>query len=330
MKLDWRLVMIMVLSLGLMVGCTSDDDEEIVPVGTFDDVSTYMQDNGLDLPAMLTDWVIPASSVIDTNDYQTVPDYTVLDIRDAATFAAGHIDGAINTSLGDILTVVEANAAGTSGYLIVCVTGQTAGHATMALRLMGYEAKVLKFGMCGWNEHFATNWNANAGHENGNKITDNANWVYTAAPAVETYEYPDWESVNTDGAAILVERVEAAIVDGFMTAGATTVLGAPENYQILNYWVEADYLTFGHFDGAYQLNPISLAGDEITAIDPGNESAVYCYTGQTSSMVTFWLNVLGYDASSILYGVNTLNYDPLAAAGKPNWHGAADYNWVEG
>jgi len=324
MKLDWRLVLVLVMSLGLMVGCTDDDEEEIVPVGTFADVSTYMTDNGLDLPAMLIDWVIPASSVVNEAD-GTVPDYTVLDIRGASDFALGHIAGSINTTLGGILTAAEGNAAGTSGYLVVCVTGQTAGHAVMALRLMGYEAKVLKFGFSGWNTAFEGPW---AG-ATGNRGVGHANWVTTADPGRGSYDYPAWESTTTEGAALLTERVETMLDGGFKAilghTDATSVLEAPANYQVFNFWTMDEYTTFGHFDGAVQLNPISIADDEISAIDPDMQGAMYCFTGQTSSMVTAWLNVLGYDMSSILFGVNALNYDELYAAEKPTWHGAADY-----
>jgi len=327
MKLDWRLVLVLVLSLGLMVGCTTE--EEDVPVGTFADVSTYMTDNGLDLPALLIDWVIPASSVVDTND-GSVPDYTVLDIRSASDFAAGHIVDAVNTTLGDILTAAEGNAAGTNGYLVVCVTGQTAGHAVMALRLMGYEAKVLKFGFSGWNTNFEGPW-ANG---IGDNAVGHANWVTTADPGRGSYDHPAWESETTDGAALLVERVEAMLAGGFKVilghTDATSVLEAPANYQIFNFWTMDEYLAYGHFDGAVQLKPISLADDEIAAINPDMPGAMYCFTGQTSSMVTAWLNVLGYDMNSIKFGVNALNYTVLHDAGKPNWHGAGNYMYVEG
>ena len=331
MKLDWRLVLVMVLALGLMVGCTKDEDDP--EVGTFSDLSTYMQENGLDLPAMVgAGWVQAASAIVDTNDY-TIPGYTILDIRGADDFAAGHIAGAINTTLADILTAADANAAGANGYLVVCYTGQTAGQGAMALKLLGHTSTVLKWGMCGWNETFAGSWNSNAGHDNGNNAAGNANWVTTAAPTLLTYDDPAWETETLDPAAILVERVEATIAGGFKKVnghGEGSVMAAPSNYQIVNFWPATDFVTFGHFDGALQMQPISLADDVTKAIDPSMETAIYCYTGQTSSMATFWLNVLGYDAVSILFGVNTLNYDELYDAGKPTWHGAENFGYVEG
>ncbi len=329
MKLDWRLVMVLVVSLGLMVGCETDEEDPVV--GTFSDLSTYMQDNGLDLPAQIASgWVKPASEVVDLDTY-TIPGYTVLDIRQTADYNAGHIDGAIDASLGNILADAEANPAGANGYLIVCYSGQSAGHASMALRLMGYTSTVLKWGMSGWNSDFAGSWNNNAGHENGNNAAGHASWVTTAAPALQSYDYPDWESETTDGAALLVERIELALANGFQGVagyGASGVLENLANYQIINFWGADDYLAFGHYDGAYQMQPISLAGDEVSAIDPDMVTALYCYTGQTSSTSTFWLNVLGYDVKSIEFGVNTLNYDGLYDADKPNWHGPEEYEYV--
>lgn len=96
----------------------------------------------------------------------------------------------------------------------------------------------------------------------------------------------------------------------------------------MNFWTETDYLAYGHFEGAHQIKPIALAN--VDAFDPATESLVYCYTGQTSSMATAWLNVLGLNAKSILFGVNRLNYDGLSADSKPTYHGAENYGYKTG
>ena len=83
---------------------------------------------------------------------------------------------------------------------------------------------------------------------------------------------------------------------------------------------------FGHFSGAYNLPTIALAGDLIKAFDPAKEELVYCYTGQTSSIATFWLNVLGYKTKGIGFGANRLVYDQLKASKKATYPGAK--NWA--
>ncbi len=73
---------------------------------------------------------------------------TVVDIRKAEDFAAGHIAGAINIPFGADMDFSELP----SGKLIVaCYSGQTAGQTTAVLRMMGHDAVSLHFGMAvGW------------------------------------------------------------------------------------------------------------------------------------------------------------------------------------
>ena len=298
--------------------------DETTTVSAYETLKTYMEENSLDLPDLLVDWVKPADVLVDTTDY-SIPSYYVIDIREAADFGAGHIKDAVNSTLADILT--EAGNAAGKPILVVCYTGQTAAHAVMALRLSGYsDAVVLKFGMCGWHDDFAGSWLSNSGHDNGNTAIGSANWNSETAPALGSFDAPEWTSSSTDGAEILAERVATTISGGFLGVASADVLANPDNYQIINYWAEADYLTFGHFNGAFQLSPINFTN--VDAFDFNSTSLVYCYTGQTSSMATFWLNTLGYNVKSIKFGANSLVYDLLSAAGKPNYHGTLGYAYV--
>ncbi|OQX79373.1 MAG: hypothetical protein B6D61_03700 [Bacteroidetes bacterium 4484_249] len=322
------LMIILIVPALVLSSCkkTEDTDEPEVKKGNYADLKTYMVANGFDLTDVLVDgWVKPASAVVDTNTY-TIPDWYVMDIRPAGDFADGHIDGAVNVELKNVVTQA-ANADG-KPILVVCMTGQTAGHAVMALRLSGYtNAAVLKFGMAGWNPQFEGAWQNSI----GNTAEDHASeWDTDAPPAHETFATPSWETTATEGAAILAERVNLMLNNGFMKIASDDIWGNQGSYQIHNFWTEADFTTFGHFSTAYQLKPISLQGDEVSAIDSEGTTLVYCFTGQTSSMVTAWLNVLGYDAKSILFGVNRLNYDDLEDAGKPHWHGPENYDFVTG
>jgi rhodanese-related sulfurtransferase len=183
--------------------------------------------------------------------------------------------------------------------------------------------------MAGWNPTFKGPWVANSGVEvpaNGNIAVGSPNWVTTAAPATGSFAEPVWTSTSTDGAAILKERVQAVLNAGFSPVAAADVLAAPANYQIVNYWTSADYTKYGHFTGAYNVPTIALAGDLIKAFDPSTQELVYCYTGQTSSIATFWLNVLGYNTKGISFGANKLVYTELKAGGAPVYKGAK--NWA--
>jgi len=68
----------------------------------------------------------------------------------------------------------------------------------------------------------------------------------------------------------------------------------------------------------------------IKAFPTSDEFQVYCYTGQTSSFTTAWLQVLGYNAKSITYGVNSLSWTALDQTDPPLggvWHHSFEYEY---
>ncbi|HLN52834.1 MAG TPA: rhodanese-like domain-containing protein [Lentimicrobium sp.] len=312
----------------MMSSCKKDEPDA---VNAYTTLKTYMIENSLDLPDLAKNWIIDPKSttmggVIDSLS-GTIPTHYVFDIRSAADYAAGHIKNAINVPLKDVVTTA-ANYTD-KPICVVCYTGQTAGQAVMALRLSGFaNAVVLKWGMAGWNGNFKAPWVSNSGavdQANGNIAVGNTNWITTASPALGSFAEPVWTSTATDGAAILKERVQSVLNAGFTPASAADVLANPSTYQIFNYWPVEDYTTFGHYSGAYDLPVIALAGDLVKAFDPSKEALIYCYTGQTSSIAAFWMNVLGYKTNGIGFGANKLVYDQLKAAGKPVFKGSK--NW---
>lgn len=237
----------------------------------------------------------------------------IIDIRSADDFAAGHIANAVNVAAGDVLTHVEgADLTGKDEIIIVCYTGQTAGWVTCLLRMAGYDnAYSMKFGMCSWHQDFAGKWNSNTSNMYATQFT--ADVTEKGAPG----DLPVLNTGFKTGAEILDARLDVIFAEGFGASKVTSaeVFGALENYYILNYWPEADYLDPGHIPGAVQYTPkasISLAAD-LKTLPADKKIAVYCYTGQTSANLTAYLRLIGYDAKSILFGTNGMIYNIMAA-----------------
>jgi rhodanese-related sulfurtransferase len=284
----------------------------------------------MDLDTLLKNWIVDAKTTvqggfIDTADY-SIPSKHVFDLRSATDFANGHIKGAINVTLANVVTKAKELST-TKPILVVCYTGQTAGQAVMALRLSGFKtAQVLKWGMACWNPQFSAVWtNAQA-----NIADANPNWVTSAPPVFNNYGYPSWTSNTSDPASLLAERVNATLAGGLKTVSAATVLATPANYDIVNYWPLGDYTSIGHFTGAFQQEVITIHGNEIAHFNPAKETILYCYTGQTSSMATFYLNMLGYNTKGVSFGVNALKYDALKAANKPVFKTPNNFPFVTG
>lgn len=269
-------------------GCK--ETETTSDLGNYEVLTSYLKSSSLDISTVTNGFVMGAPA--DGN----VSAKWVMDIRSATDFAAGHIDGAHNVAFKDILTAAKT---ADKPILVVCYTGQTACYATSLLRLYGFpDAQALKWGMSGWNATF-DKWTANC-----KDLTTAANWT-TDATAAGTFSAPKWTSNTTDGAALLKERVEAVVAAGFKTVTGADVLATPSNYYINNYFSEAHYTGFGHIKGAVRVNPLLI--DDCKSLNPDAKVVTYCYTGQTSAVVSAYLNVLGFDAYSLTFGMNGMS-----------------------
>lgn len=303
MKFDWRLLTVLILALGLMWGCESTEDDP--DLTEFEILSKYMIDQAMDSPDVISGWITTAGDIVGNE-----ANYYIIDIRSAELFAAAHVPGAVNSPGKDILTAAEGNTADLP-ILVVCYSGQSAGHAVMALRLSGYtDAKVLKFGMSSWGPTWSASWDNNI----GDAADGHENWSFDAAPALpDAYADPVLNTGEETGDAILAARVDAMLDGWFKGIANSAVLDAPTNYDIINYWGATDYDHYGHIAGAYQVAPntLTLLDDAVNIINPDAETVVYCWTGQTSSMMTAWLNVLGFDAYSLKFGANGMIHTTL-------------------
>ena len=300
-----KLLAILIIPLFMAVSCKKVTDDPVAETNSYKVMTDYMVSNNMDVNNILTDWIVARPAAADLQTF--IDSYFIIDLRDAATFGNGHIEGAVNSTLANILTTAGSN---TKPILVVCYTGQTAAHGVVALKLSGYQAKVLKWGMSGWRADLAAPWEANSGPVNGITAIGNSNWVTTATTAPVVYSTPDL-TVDGDAAAMLKTRVNYMIGEGFKGVVNTDVLTTPSNYFINNFWDQVDVDHYGHIAEAYRIKPLTIAGDEMLNLDPSKTVVTYCWTGQTSSMVTAYLNVIGYNAVSLKFGTNGMIYTDL-------------------
>ncbi len=320
------------LLLGLLpallftTSCKDDPADPTTP--EFETLATYMVQNNLDLDNILDGWVTSGGGInVDETDY-SVSDYYVIDLRGAADFDAGHIKDAHNATMANLLT--EAANAGEKTILMVCYTGQTAGRATGLLKTMGYSAKSLKWGMCGWHEDLAGKWNSNA--------TDfsSPNWASSGSPETPgEFSFPTINTGETEGAKILEARVQALLSRSDWGVSKTDVLANPENYFINNKWPQTSWDEYGHIAGAYRIDVAEglkigtdLETSGLKQLDSSKPVLTYCYTGQTSAITTAWLDVLGFNGKSLLFGANGITHSKLLSgsagdAPKKSWQGAS-------
>jgi len=304
----WTLMALLLIALAALVGCSSDDDPVTPTATTFETmaaaVEAYLNDD-TDCPGTIT-----AQALHDNPD-----DYTVVDIRSAEAYLAGHIPGAYNVPvLANILTEVGTTIPTDKTIVIACYSGQSAGHAKIALELMGHEdVKTLGFGMSSWNSTLASGWNGNVGDNLPAPETTNNNAGLTV------HAFPTLTGTNET---IVATRVAAMLAAGFQSITWATLQPNLEDYFVVNYFGQADYEGTGsngvpgHIPGAYQFTPYASLGFEQMLENlpsDGTPIVVYCWTGQHSSQVVAALNMLGYNAKSLSYGSNHLFHGSLTA-----------------
>jgi len=319
----WTWLLLVLVALMAFVGC-SDDDPVTPPVGdtAFETLAkvgaAYI--NGGGCPGTVSAEILNGH----------LADYTVIDVRQLQDYDAGHIPGAYHSSLATLLTDLKTTIPAGDTYVVVCYSGQSAGHAKIAMELMGYDDTLtLSFGMCSWSPDTDTSWVGNTG-ANGNQLAvaettnNNGDLVEHAFPTL----------AGETAASVVANRVNAMLANNFQGVMYSTVKDVLDDYFVINYFGVADYEGTnvavsgvpGHIPGSYQFTPAASLGiDQMLHNLPLPEDKkilVYCWTSQTSSQVAAYLNMLGYEAYSLKFGSNNLFYDSLILH---KWAGAADY-----
>ncbi|MEJ2005243.1 MAG: rhodanese-like domain-containing protein, partial [Cyclobacteriaceae bacterium] len=222
-KLQKLLLLAALVPMLVLTACK--DDDPLPASDDFNTLKTYMVANNLDLPNVLDGWITGAPAEAAEVD-AWADGFYIIDIRGASDYSAGHIKGAVNTTLGNILNT--AASSGGKPILVVCYTGQTAGHAVVALRLSGYpDAKVLKWGMSGWSSTTAGPWENNI----GSSAVGTSGWMKPMDIAQnQDFDYPSFNAQNSNGEAMLAERVQFMLNQGFRGVSNADVLANPEGY----------------------------------------------------------------------------------------------------
>lgn len=108
-----------------------------------DAISNYFMDATIDAYASFLYPVDAVKELVDTG----ADTHTILSVRSAEDYSAGHIAGAINIPYAKDMQKSFSNIPKDKPVIVYCYTGQTACQVIAALRLLGYEAYSMPGGM---------------------------------------------------------------------------------------------------------------------------------------------------------------------------------------
>ncbi len=230
-------------------------------------------------------------------------DMTVLDIRSAADYEKGHVEGAINAPWGPAISEVLSKLPQDKPLFVYCYSGQTAGQTVHTLNVAGFDAR-----------------SVNLGFNFGISKVEGVDEVLSTEA-----------TVVTEDITVIDEAVQAAL-DAYYTGLADVADTKFKNYKVsednLKAMIEAgedfyllsirsaDDYAAGHIQGAENLPWGAGMESGFDALPKDKPVVVYCYTGQTAGQTVAALRLLGVDAVSLNGGMGMAPNAPLGWSNK--------------
>lgn len=305
------------LALMLLAGCGKDRqaDEPVASVAETERLLAYLEANG----NLLNSEHIPA--LIDADAlYQRLvaQNIHVIDVRPVEEYAAGHIAHSVNVTPENILHHFEHRIQPSSfeQIVLVCNDAMLSGYVAAGLIFLGYDnVAALRFGLSIWDEEIAKqHWLAVLSDHLQDKLETTSN------PKNPAGELPALATGHTLPYHILRQRAKEQLKnhsEGYAITIAE-LMENPDDYYIINYWPKTLY-NRGHLPGAIQYTPkASLHSSAYLNTLPVDKPVVlYCFTGNHSVYAAVFLNLLGYEAYTMVHGANSFQYTTIKETERP-------------
>jgi len=230
----------------------------------------------------------------------------IVSLRSAEDYAKGHIPGANNITFGQLTTLPEDEE-----ILVYCYTGQSASMAAALLGVLDYDVQNLLHGMSSWSTDpavYVSRFDP-ASHQGDYSVETTANTI------TDTFDFPELENTASSDADDIVEAAVKTVTTKYITAADLQIkIAEDEDMTIISVRSADDYAA-GHIPGAINFGLSSLA-DNLGKINPDAPVYVYCYTGHSAAQAVALLNMLGYDAYSLKFGMCSWSSDAAVNMGK--------------
>lgn len=310
----------------LVTGCEKDKITTPFLVKTDNSAKLlfYLEEQG-DIINNILQPVVQAAEV-----FNNLNNYLIVDIRDSSDFLNGHIEGAKNISTDSLFKYIKINSTRLTKVVLISASGQSAAYCTSLLRIAGFtNIYYMNYGMASWNLFFSAVWT--------NRLSTYPDFSIFTHAFYHKKPYSDLPQINLSTPAesmaeFVNERTDALIREGF-NENFNTLLS--KTSLTFNYCVNANPPFYTICTGPvmlYSSSPLSTntyhplgavlyqvppdfsdlrSGTNLQTLPPDGSIAVYSGTGQESAFYTAYLRLLGYDARSVLFGMNNIDYGML-------------------
>jgi rhodanese-related sulfurtransferase len=181
--------------------------------------------------------------------------------------------------------------------LLYCDSGQVASFGAVVIGVLGYDVQNLKHGISGWTSNPAVaTLQFNPEKAQSNFQTE------TTANDGSTYSYPELDNTTSTNADAIVAAAVATVSPKFILATDLNIKIAEDEDMTIWDIRKAEYYAAGHIPGAINFGLSSLI-DNLNKLNPDNPVYVYCDTGHWAAEAAALLQILGYDAYSLKFGI---------------------------
>ncbi len=300
----------------LLAGCGKDRqaDEPVPSVAETELLLAYLEENGNLLNSEYIPALIDADAVYQRLVAQNMH---VVDLRPAEEYAVGHIAHSVNVPPENILHHFEQRIqpASFEQVVLVCNDAMLSSYVAAVLIFLGYDnVAALRFGLSIWDEEIAQkHWLDVLSDHLHDKLETTSN------PKNPAGELPALATGQTIPYHILRQRAEGLLNNhGESAISISELMENPDKYYIINYWPEPLYHR-GHLPGAIQYTPkASLHSSAYLKTLPVDRPVVlYCFTGNHSAYAAAFLNLLGYEAYTMVYGANSFIHTTIKETERP-------------
>jgi rhodanese-related sulfurtransferase len=253
--------------------------------------------------------------------------YEIVDVRSLEHYTLEHIPNAINIPYKSIASPQSlATLSPAKQNLLYCYTGHSGQVSTTILNLLNYPATNIEFGMMGWNEDafLATGlslWDSAADYPVETETSTSA----------ETYAVPSIPAGVDDPVTILqtladtylnvtLSSLKIVISSANVKALVDDWDNHQDGYQLVSVVNSTEYAV-GHVPYAVNIPWQEIAKlESLQKFDPAKVIIVSGNKGgDEGQMVTTALNLLGYKARNMKFGMMDWNLATLRARGKQAW-----------
>lgn len=228
----------------------------------------------------------------------------IVSIRSADDYAKGHVPGAVNMKFGELNSIPEDEE-----VLVYCYTGQSGSFAAAMLGMLDYDVQNLRHGMSDWTtdpDVYVSRFDPATAQ--GDYDTE------TTANSGGSYDYPELDNTTSNDEDDIIAAAAATVSPKYITAADLNMKIAEDADMTIVSVRSAEQYAKGHVPGAINIGLADLTSN-LNKIDPDEPVYVYCYTGHSAAQATALLQMLGYDASSLKFGMCSWSSDPEINAG---------------